>query len=118
VREVGYLRAEIVDPASEWRGQRFYRAYAVLTLCRILCTHRTGEVASKPRAARWALRTLPERWHSLVQAAIGARPGALRPLPLPRIARFIEFVAAQVAQPTTHTPKRRPNSRAGSSYPA
>jgi hypothetical protein len=28
VRELEYLRAEIMNPASEWRGRTFYRAYA------------------------------------------------------------------------------------------
>jgi Domain of unknown function (DUF4111) len=98
VREVEYLRAEISNPASKWRGQRFYRDYTVLTLCRILFTHRRGGVTSKPKAARWALRALPPRWHSLVRAARGRR-GRVAPLPLPRIARFIEYTAGELARP-------------------
>src|SRR3982074_3613906 len=36
-REVGYLREELIEkPDSQWRDVPFYRAYAVLTLCRIL----------------------------------------------------------------------------------
>jgi aminoglycoside adenylyltransferase-like protein len=96
VLEVGYLRAEIGARASKWRDQRFYRAYAVLTLCRILYTHRNGSVVSKPRAARWALRTLPTHWHSLIRRAVASDRGKRSTLPLPRIARFIEFVAAQL----------------------
>jgi predicted nucleotidyltransferase len=103
-RELEYLRAEISDPKSPWRDQRFYRAYAVLTLCRILYTHRRGEVASKPQAARWALRTLPHRWHSLVRAAWKGAGAEGRPLPLPRIARFIEYVDAQLTQPAAYRP--------------
>ncbi|HEX5436680.1 MAG TPA: aminoglycoside adenylyltransferase domain-containing protein [Gemmatimonadaceae bacterium] len=99
VREVAYLRAEITDPASRWRGQRFYRAYAVLTLCRILYTHRTGDVVSKRRAATWALRALPSRWHSLVRAAVASDRREASRLPLPRIARFIEFVQQQLVPP-------------------
>jgi len=100
-REVEYLRAEISDPASRWRAQRFYRDYAVLTLCRILYTHRMGEVVSKPQAARWALRAVPPRWHSLVRAARGLSPGAAKLLPLPHIARFIEYVADELAHPAS-----------------
>lgn len=99
VRELEYLRAEVANPKSPWRDQRFYRAYAVLTLCRILYTHTCGEIASKPRAARWALRTLPERWHSLVRSAWSGSRVERRPLPLPRIARFIDYVGAQLTQP-------------------
>jgi hypothetical protein len=85
-REVAYLRAEIGNPASEWRDQPFYRTYAVLTLCRILYSYRRGGVVSKPRAARWALRALPTRWHSLIRGAVASDRGR----------RFIEFVDAQL----------------------
>jgi predicted nucleotidyltransferase len=99
VRELEYLRAEVASPESPWRDQRFYRRYAVLTLCRILYTHRTGKVGSKPQAARWALRFLPPRWHSLIWSATTGPPHERRPVPLPRIARFIEFVGARLTQP-------------------
>ena len=92
LREVEYLRAEIGSPSSPWRRRQFYRAYAVLTLCRILYTHRTRNVASKPTAARWSLRTLPARWHSLIRSATASDRGQSRRLPLRGIARFIEFV--------------------------
>jgi len=43
-------------------GQR----YAVVTACRILYTFETAEVASKPGALEWALRTLEPRWRPLL----------------------------------------------------
>jgi predicted nucleotidyltransferase len=101
VRELEYLRVEVSNPRSPWRDQRFYRAYAVLTLCRILYTHRSGEVASKPQAARWALRVLPRRWHSLIRSACRGSGATRRPLPLPRLARFIDYVGVQLTQPGT-----------------
>jgi predicted nucleotidyltransferase len=106
-REVSYLRAEIGNPASEWRDQPFYRAYAVLTLCRILYSHGRGGVVSKPRAARWALRTLPTRWHSLIRGAVASDRGRRTTLVLPRIARFIEFVDAQLRSSAMRVPQRR-----------
>ena len=118
VREVGYLRAEIADPASEWRGRTSYRAYAVHTLCRILYTYRKGGVASKPQAARWALRMVPSRWHSLVRQAVASDRGKPASLGLRRIARFIEFAAAQLAPDHRLLPKTAIRSRAGSSVPA
>jgi len=57
-REVNYIREEIENQESEWRDRPKYRAYAVLTLCRILYTHAKGKVVSKPRAAIWAIRKL------------------------------------------------------------
>jgi predicted nucleotidyltransferase len=120
VREVGYLKTEIADSASQWRGRRFYRAYAVLTLCRILYTSQTGDVVSKRRAAVWALRTLPSRWRSLVRMAMASDRGEPSRLPLPRIARFVEFVERQLVPPATHasTSRQRTRSGAGSSFPA
>ncbi len=112
-REVEYLRVEISDPASPWRVQRSYRAYTVLTLCRILYTHRRGEVASKPHAARWALRALSPRWHSLIRAALDRPPGGRKPLPVRRIARFIECVADELARPATWRQAGRRQSHAG-----
>jgi hypothetical protein len=110
VREVGYLRDEITNPASHWRGQRFYRAYAVLTLCRILYTNQTGDVVSKRRAALWGLRRLPRQWHSLVRMAIASDRGEPSRLPLPRIARFIEFVERHLVPPSNHAARpRRPH---------
>lgn len=102
VREVAYVRAEIGAAASEWRDQPFYRTYAVLTLCRILYSHRKGGVVSKSRAARWALRALPTRWHSLIRGAMATHRGKRSTLALPRIARFTEFVDAQLRSSHPH----------------
>jgi hypothetical protein len=98
-REIGYLRAEVIDkPVSQWRDVPFYRVYAVLTLCRILYSFHTGVIASKPRAARWALRTLPAKWHSVILKALepGAHEGSPK-LDLKKIGEFIRFVDAQCA---------------------
>jgi predicted nucleotidyltransferase len=98
VREVGYLRAEIIEkPQSEWRGVPFYRAYAVLTLCRILYSHRHGTIVSKRRAAKWALKNLLAGWHELIRQALASDAGACAAkLPLARIAEFIAFSEAQL----------------------
>lgn len=115
VRELEYLRAEVSNPESPWRDQPFYRRYAILTLCRILYTHRTGRIGSKPEAARWALRFLPPRWHLLLRSAAGFRTERRSP-PLSRIARLIAFVGTQLTQPTTDNAKQQTSSRAGSSF--
>lgn len=107
VREVGYLRGEIASSASHWRGQRSYRAYAVLTLCRILYTNQTGDVVSKRRAAAWALRRLPSRWLGLVRMALASDRGEPSRLALPRIARFIEYADRQLAPPASRAMRKR-----------
>lgn len=60
VREVGYLRAEFSSAESAWRGRSSYQAYAILTLCRILYSHATGEVTTKTAAAAWVKRSHPD----------------------------------------------------------
>jgi hypothetical protein len=47
-----------------------YRAYAVLTMCRVLYTLASGTVVSKPVAARWAQQGPGERWAALIERAL------------------------------------------------
>ena len=98
VREVGYLREELRDkPSSEWRDKLSYRVYSVLTLCRILYSARTGNVASKQRAAGWALDRVPADWHEMIHQALEVgESGGLECLPVPRLCAFIEYTYAQV----------------------
>jgi Domain of unknown function (DUF4111) len=51
-----------------------YQAYAVLTMCRARYTLDTGEIASKPVAARWMIDH-DARWTDLIQSALARRPG-------------------------------------------
>ena len=107
VREVGYLREEMsVKPESEWRDVPYYRAYAALTLCRILYSHAKGAVVSKRRAARWAVKRLPEEWHDLILRALARDDAWLgTDAALSLIRRFIAFADARLcaAQPPGRT---------------
>jgi hypothetical protein len=59
------------DPAERHHLlHRGYRVYAVQTMCRILYTLETGQVVSKPVAARWARETLGPRWAGLIDGAL------------------------------------------------
>jgi hypothetical protein len=97
-REVGYLREEIIEkPESKWRNVPSYRAYAVLTLCRILYSFRKGKIVSKPRAARWAIKYLPEEWNEIILQALDRNDeGLATDIALLRIAQFIDFADAQL----------------------
>jgi len=96
--ELEYLRDELSDRESEWAGKYFYRAYAVLTLCRILYSWHTGRVSSKPVAARWAMKQLPAQWHPLIEQALnGSAPESSRKLPAGKLAQLIEVVERQLA---------------------
>lgn len=98
VREVGYLWAEVCQkPNSEWRDRDSYRAYVVLTLCRILYTNATGKVASKSAAATWALLQLPEEFGGLLEAAERAsREQITANLEVAEIARLINYVGSEI----------------------
>ena len=95
IREVGYIRDEIsLKPESEWRDQPSYRAYAVLTLCRILYTHSTGSVISKSGAAEWAGVTHPEWVGQLASVAEGARQEAwTAEIPVSALEQLIDYAS-------------------------
>jgi hypothetical protein len=112
-REVRYLREEIIEKRdSEWRDVPKYRAFAVLTLCRILYSHTHGTVVSKPRAAEWALRALPDQWRHVIGDALASDTGSrANGLDLSTIARFVEFTDARVQAPLV-VASREPEERA------
>jgi hypothetical protein len=116
-REVGYIREEVVEkPHSEWRDVPFYRAYAVLTLCRILYSHAKGTVVSKPRAARWAMDDLSPKLAELVRQALdsdrhGHSEKRSAAIPLSRIRQLIDLADAQLqATPSVSRRVRRPRA--------
>lgn len=81
-------------------GQRF----AVITACRILYTLHTAQVASKPGALEWALRTLQPRWRPLLgqvrdQHILGWDPNhPPRPGEADAARAFVTYAAARAIQ--------------------
>jgi hypothetical protein len=69
----GWWQSQLDDP--ERLKRRGYQAYAVLTMCRMLYTLETGDVTSKPAAARWARSRLAERWRGPIDRALIWRDG-------------------------------------------
>ena len=71
----GAVREMLADwwrPAPACRANLdhpFYRAYAVLTMCRMRYTLAHGTVVSKPVAAEWTRTTCP-RWRRLIDDAL------------------------------------------------
>jgi predicted nucleotidyltransferase len=62
-----WIKGFLEDPQIlESRG---YQSYTVLTLCRILHTHKFGTIATKPVAANWARQTLDRKWIPLIDRA-------------------------------------------------
>jgi Aminoglycoside adenylyltransferase, C-terminal domain len=97
-RELGYLREEISEkPKSKWRDVPIYRAYAVLTVCRILYSFSKGGIASKPTAAKWAIKNLPEQWGQIIRQALEFNENSRESdIPMKRIEQFIIFADAQL----------------------
>lgn len=83
---------QLADPT--WLRPLNYQAFAILTMCRALYTLRTGDVASKPEAARWALRELPEPWAATVARALATRADP-RPGDLGATLDFIRYAIAR-----------------------
>ncbi|HEY7834715.1 MAG TPA: aminoglycoside adenylyltransferase domain-containing protein [Ktedonobacterales bacterium] len=55
--------------AANFLRQSGHQSLAVLTMCRMLYTLRTGAIISKSAAAHWGLATLDPRWSGLIARA-------------------------------------------------
>jgi hypothetical protein len=96
-RELGYLREETSKPKSQWPDVPMYRAFAVLTVCRVLYSSGNGSIVSKPLAARWAIKYLPEEWRKIIlQALEFNETGGESDISLKRIEQFIDFADSQL----------------------
>ncbi len=96
-READYIRDEFANPKSEWRDKPKYRAYAALTLCRILYTQAKNKIASKSRAAIWAFRKLPAEFHQIIRQAITAETDdGIGDIPLKTILKMIDYAHAKL----------------------
>lgn len=72
-----------------------YQSYAVLTMCRALYTIAQDEVVSKVQSVDWALQTVDERWHPLIEAGAAWHYG--QPFDdLDAVLAFIRFTLEQV----------------------
>jgi hypothetical protein len=72
--------------------------YAVTSLCRMLYTLQTGEIASKPAALEWGSATLDPEWRELIQQVVHDRPVPWNDPPRPggveRTLAFVEYARA------------------------
>lgn len=74
-RMVEYIEA-FMPELLEWTSLDIVwgQCYAVSSLCRMLYTMRTGEIASKPAALAWAADVLDPEWRELIEQVIEDRP--------------------------------------------
>lgn len=90
------------DPSwLEWLCQRRNQVFVVQTLCRLLYTHETGAVASKPAATRWARRRVDEHWAALIARSVAAQHecGAAPESDVQETVAFIQFTVDRCRQP-------------------
>ena len=94
------------EHAAAWGGgiqlgaRRKAQAYAILTMCRALYTHKNSEQASKRQAALWAQEELPQ-WSKLIHNALEWREARLEEkvdhtATYPETVRFVKFMQAQI----------------------
>jgi hypothetical protein len=80
------------DGSDAQHAQRFWQAFAVLTMCRALYALDHAEIISKPAAAQWAERHLPLEWTPLIRRALAWRHDKQPDTPaLPETLRFIQY---------------------------
>ena len=87
-----WWRPMLDDPArlQHWG----YRAYAVLTMCRMLYTLSHGVIVSKRLAARWTQETLDSRWMRVIDDALAWSSD--RPPALAETLALIRYTSEQV----------------------
>lgn len=101
------LRA-VREHAEDWREyikhvqSRGSQAYAILTLCRALCTLKKGALVSKKQAALWAEKEFTE-WSSLITNAVlwciaPRGEQADHEATLPETHRFVDFAIRECEQ--------------------
>ena len=71
---------------------RGYQSYVVLSLCRMLYTLETGEIASKPLAAEWAARGPARAYSGLIERAWQGRSSPGLPADAEDVAETLDFI--------------------------
>ena len=90
----------INDPDDpDWLLPRGHKAYVVETMCRILYTLATGELAGKPRSVAWALETLSEPWRATVERSqVWRNDQTVDPSIAPEVKTFVLWTAARAEE--------------------
>ncbi len=84
------------DPSWLRDHDNAYRAFAVITMCRVLHALEHGQIVSKPQATRWAQTKLENKWRNLIERSVAASQHTNVEVPLHETLDFIRFIRAQV----------------------
>lgn len=83
------------DPSWLREHDNAYRAFAVITMCRVLHALAHGTIVSKPKAIQWARGQLDDRWITLIDQAVAASHHVPVDDLLEETLAFIRFVQEQ-----------------------
>jgi hypothetical protein len=89
-----------------WLVPPCHQPYIVLTCCRALYTLRYGTIKSKPVSARWALKTLDNRWKDLIKNAMAWQFG-MPPGDIEKTLKMVRYVLGKVTSYAAR-PERSP----------
>jgi len=101
------IRSAIMGTLHEWwipmldnpiwlqkRGSE-YRAYAIISMCRVLHALEYGTIVSKPKAIQWARLQLDEQWIRLIDKAVAVSQHKEIDVSLNETVDFIRFIKEQ-----------------------
>jgi len=84
------------DPSWLRDHDSAYRAFAVITMCRVLHALEHGAIVSKPEAIRWAEAKLEDKWRDLIERSAAASQHAEADVSLNETLDFIRLIRRQV----------------------
>jgi predicted nucleotidyltransferase len=103
------------DPSWLREHEPAYRAFAVITMSRVLHALQHGRVVSKPEAIQWAQIVLGEPWVPLIRNAVAVAQHADLDTPLDETLGMIRFVKSFVQSgDSLHFQSQRSESPSGS----
>ncbi|HKY53968.1 MAG TPA: aminoglycoside adenylyltransferase domain-containing protein, partial [Anaerolineales bacterium] len=80
------------DPCWLRDHESGYRAFAVITMCRVLHALEHGTIVSKPKATQWAREKLEDPWKRLIDKADAVSQHNDVDIPLDETSDFIRFI--------------------------
>ena len=90
------------DPAWLRDHESGYRAFAVITMCRVLHALKSGTVVSKPKAVQWAREKLEGKWKQLIDKAAAVSQHNAVDIPIEETLDFIRFTREQILKSETN----------------
>jgi len=94
----------LTDPIWLRNGESGDRAFAVITMCRVLHALEHGTIVSKPKAIQWTRTKLGEPWKTLINQAIAVSQHTEQDIFLNDVLNFIRFTKEQTMKSISPTP--------------